>query len=109
MQSLKIKEIQADTKKLTSALKSKEWTLITQKGNPIGMTMPFNTDVINNGLKTSLMINAFKLGFLSLGQFSKELKISQKKAMNILSLMNIDVIDYEFSKDMDTIKKYYDS
>lgn len=109
MQSLKIKDIQADTKKLTSALKSKEWIVITQKGSPIGITMPFNTDIINNGLKTSLMINAFKSGFLSLGQLSKELEISQKKAMNILSLMNIDVIDYDFNQDMDTIKKHYDS
>ena len=109
MQSLKIKDIEANTTKLTLALQSKELTVITEKGTPIGITIPFNDSIINNGLKTSLMIESYKSGFLSLGQLSKELNISQKQAMNMLSLININIIDYDFDNDMDTIKKHYDS
>jgi predicted HTH domain antitoxin len=51
------------------------------------------------------MIDAYKKGYLSMGQFANALEVSHEEAMKLLSLMGVDVIDYDFEDDM----KFMDS
>jgi len=45
-------------------------------------------------------VNAYKKGYLSLGEFASALLLSSEQAMKMLSLMGVDVIDYDFEDDM---------
>jgi len=100
MQTIGIKDLQTNPAVLTRSLAANDYTMITKRNKPIGIAIPFNDHIINDGLKVALMIDAYKKSYLSLGQLSKALALDKKKTLNLLSLMNIDVIDYEFEDDM---------
>jgi len=105
MNSLGIKELQTNPANLTKALEAHEYTLITKHSKPIGLALSFNDDILTKGLKTALLLEAYRSSAISLGQLCSELSISKKKALKILSLMNIDIIDYDFNDDLKTIKE----
>jgi len=79
MQTIGIKELQINPAILTKALESKQYTMITKRSNPIGIALSFTDAILSNGLKTSLMIDGYKDGNISLGQLAKSLDISKKK------------------------------
>jgi len=62
--------------------------------------------LITNGLKTSLLIEAYENSLISLGELAKALNMSKKEAIKFLSTLRIDVIDYDFNVDLETIKKF---
>ncbi len=43
-----------------------------------------------------LLLDAYQKGDLSLGQLSKELKVSKQEMLKMLPLMGLDSIDYDF-------------
>ena len=105
MQTIGIKDLQINPAILTKALEAQEYTLITKRSKPVGIALAFDDKIVTQGLKTALMVDAYKKSLLSLGQLSKALNISKKDAMKMLSLMGIDVIDYDFKdelKDLDS-------
>jgi len=103
MNSLGIKELQTNPANLTKALDAHEYTLITKHSKPIGIALSFDDEILSKGLKTALLFDAYKSSAISLGQLSNALAISKKKAMKMLSLLNIDIVDYDFNDDMKTI------
>jgi predicted HTH domain antitoxin len=105
MQTIGIKELQTNPALLTRSLEADEYTMITKRSKPIGMAFSFDDTIVTEGLKTALMVDAYKKSYLSLGQLSKALNMSSEKAMKVLSLMGIDVVDYDFEDDM----KFMDS
>ncbi|MGZ5209176.1 MAG: hypothetical protein ACXWB0_09180 [Sulfuricurvum sp.] len=105
MQTIGIKDLQLNPAILTNSLQNDEYTMITKHSKPIGIALSFNDAIISDGLKTALMVDAYKKGYISLGQLGKSLDISHKKAMKMLSLMKIDVVDYDFKDDV----KFLDS
>ena len=105
MQTIGIKDLQINPAILTKALEAHEYTLITKRSKPVGIALAFDDKIVTQGLKTALMIDAYKKSLLSLGQLSKALNISKKETMKMLSLMGIDVIAYDFKdelKDLDS-------
>jgi len=52
------------------------------------------------------MIDGYKDGNISLGQLSKSLDISKQKAMHLLSMMGINVVEYDFEDDLKTLDKF---
>lgn len=105
MQTIGIKELQTNPAILTRSLEASEYTMITKRSNPIGMAISFDDAIITDGLKTALMVDAYKKGYLSLGQFAKSLELEHQKAMKILTMMGVNVVDYDFEDDM----KFMDS
>ncbi len=105
MQTIGIKDLQVNPAILTKALEAQEYTLITKRSKPLGIALAFDDKIVTEGLKTALMVDAYQKSLLSLGQLSKALNISKKETMKMLSLMGIDVIDYDFKdelKDLDS-------
>ena len=109
MKTIGIRELQINPATLTKALESNQYTMITKRSTPIGIAISFNDDILANGLKTSLLIDGYKSGSISLGQLASNLDISKKRAMNLLSMMGVDCIDYDFKDDMKTLSKFDDS
>jgi predicted HTH domain antitoxin len=106
MQTIGIKELQTNPAILTHSLESNNYTMITKRSKPIGMAFSFDDRIITDGLKTALMVDAYKKSYLSMGQFSKALNISHEEAMKLLSIMGIDVIDYDFEDDMQFLDSF---
>jgi predicted HTH domain antitoxin len=104
MQTFGIKNLQTNPAVFTNALESNEIAVITKRSKPIGVAVSFGDSILSQGLKTSLHIEAYKNGFLSLGQFCKSQDMSKEEGMKLLSLMGIDVIDYDFSDDLKSVE-----
>ena len=106
MQTIGIKDLQINPAILTRSLEADEYTMITKRSTPIGLAISFNDSIITEGLKTSIMVEAYKQGFLSLGQVAKALEMPKEKVMKILSVMGIDVIDYDFKDDLKSMRTF---
>jgi predicted HTH domain antitoxin len=104
MQTIGIKELQTNPALLTKTLESKEYMMFTKHSKPIGLAISFDDRIVTEGLKTALMIDAFKNGLLSLGQLSKGLEKSTQETLKMLSAMGMDVIDYDFDDDLKAIE-----
>ena len=100
MNALGIKDLQINPSNLTKAFANREYTLITKHSKPIGVAVSFDDEILSKGLKTALLIEAYKNSSISLGQFSNALSLTKKKSMKVLSLMGISVIDYDFNDDL---------
>ena len=105
MQTIGIRDLQINPATLTKALEKKEYTLITKRSTPIGVAVSFDDDILSKGLKTSLLIEGYKSGNISLGQLAKNLNISKKEAMHLLDMMGIESVEYDFKDDMQTLSK----
>ena len=104
MKTIGIRELQKNPSLITKWLENKEYTIITKRNKPIGITISFDDSIITQGLKTSLLIDAYKQSLISLGELAKALDMDKKEAMKFLSSIGIDVIDYDFNEDLQTIK-----
>ena len=60
----------------------------------------------NNESEILVIANAYKIGDLSIGQFSKKLEIDYETAMRLISEMDMDVIDYDFKEDMKNMDSF---
>ena len=103
MNTIGIKDLQINPAKLTRALEGHEYTMITKRSKPIGIAIAFDEAIVTQGLQSALLIDAYKKGDLSLGQVSRAMDLSKEETMKTLSLMGIDVVDYDFKDDMQTI------
>ncbi|MEA3374320.1 MAG: type II toxin-antitoxin system Phd/YefM family antitoxin [Campylobacterota bacterium] len=106
MQTVGIKELQVNPAKLTRALESHEYAMITKRSKPIGVAVSFDDQILTNGLQKALLIDAYKNTIISLGQLSTGLTLSKEKTLKMLSLMGIDVIDYEFKDDVKNLDTF---
>jgi predicted HTH domain antitoxin len=106
MQTIGIKDLQINPAILTRSLEADEYTMITKRSKPIGLAISFDDKIVTEGLKTALMVDAYKNGYLSLGQVAKALDLDKEKTMKLLSVMGLDVIDYDFNDDMDGLKSF---
>jgi predicted HTH domain antitoxin len=80
--------------------------MLTKHSKPIGLAISFDDKIVTDGLKTALMIDAYKKALLSLGQLSKALDKSTQETLKILSAMGIDVVDYDFDDDLTNIETF---
>ena len=100
MQAIGIKDLQINPAILTKSLEAHEYSMITKRSKPIGIAVAFDDEILTLGLQKALLIDAYKNSLLSLGQLSTSLNISKKETMKVLSLMGIDIIDYDFKDDL---------
>ncbi len=106
MQSVGIKDLQVNPAILTKSLENNELSLITKRSKPIGLAVSFDEDIVTNGLKNTLLINSFKNGDLSLGQLSKALGKEKREVMKLLSMMGVDIVDYDLNEDLKVIQEF---
>ena len=106
MQTLGIKDLQKNPAKLTKALQAHELSMITNRSTPIGIAVSFDENIISSGLKTSLLLDAYKSGSLSLGQLASGLQLPKSKVMKMLSLLGIDVVAYDFDDELKTMEVF---
>ena len=101
-----IKEIKTNPSIITKAVEnSDEYLFISKRGKPIAVALSLDNEIFNHGFKKWILIKAYKKGDLSLGQLAKVLGQPYMQTMEMLSTLNIDVIDYDLEDDLETIEK----
>ncbi len=106
MNTIGIKDLQINPAKLTRALEAHEYTMITKRSKPIGIAIAFDEAIVTQGLQSALLIDAYKKADLSLGQVSRAMNLSKEETMKTLSLMGVDVIDYEFKDELQNLDSF---
>jgi len=106
MQMIGIKDLQVNPAVLTKSLEAHEYSMITKHSKPIGLAVAFDDDIISLGLQKALLIEAYKNSLLSLGQLSKALKVSSRESMKMLSLLGIDIIDYDLDEELQNLDSF---
>ena len=106
MKAIGIRELQKNASLVTKWLEENEYTLITKRNKPIGIAISFNDSIITNSLKTSLLIEAYQNFLISLGELAKTLNMSKEEVLKFLSTLGVDVVDYDFNEDLETIKEF---
>jgi len=106
MQAIGIKDLQTNPAILTKSLEAHEYSMITKHSKPIGIAVAFDDAIFTHGLKKALLVNAYRNGLLSLGQLSKLLKVSKREVLKMLSLIGINVVDYDFAEDLENLDSF---
>jgi predicted HTH domain antitoxin len=106
METIGIKDLQINPAKLTRALEGHEYTMITKRSKPIGIAIAFDEAIVTQGLQSALLIDAYKKGDLSLGQVSKAMELSKEDTLKTLSLMGVDVIEYDFKDELKNLDSF---
>lgn len=107
MNIIGIKELQTNPGKMSQVLEQGEYMLVTRRGIPLGVTLPFNEQLMEHGLKSWMAIKAFQSGDLSLGQLAHVLGKNRHATLELLNNLNIPVADYDLQEDLDTLNELF--
>ena len=105
MNIIGIKELQENPDKLSWTFSKNDYLLMTQRGKPMGLALPFSSDFIGRGIKPWIALKAFEMGYLSLGQLAKTLEKTKVETMEMLGRLNIPLASYDLQEDLDAIDK----
>ncbi len=94
MLSVGIKELKDNPSILTKAAEDGELSIVTKRGKPIGIMLPWSDEIMARGYKEALSFEAYKSGFLTLSQLADAIKVTKADALEMLGLMNIAYIDH---------------
>ena len=108
MNVIGIKELQTNPGKLSKSFAEDEYMLITRRGKPIGVALPFGSHLMEQGLQPWMAIKAFQSGDLSLGQLAASLDKTKSETLAMLGQLNIPIADYDLSEDLETINTLLD-
>ncbi|MEE9303275.1 MAG: UPF0175 family protein [Thiotrichaceae bacterium] len=105
MDIIGIKELQTNPGKLSKSFDNNEYLLITRRGKPFGIAMPFSNDLMEQGLQPWMALRAFQSGDLSLGQLAISLDKNKVETLEMLGQLNIPVADYDLQEDLAAVEK----
>jgi len=105
MKAIGIKELQTNPGKLSKSFSDNEYMLITKRGDPIGVALPFSHQIMELGLRPWMSLKAYEAGDLSLGQLARVFSKTKPEMLEMLGFLNIVTADYDLQEDLDTIEK----
>lgn len=106
MISLGIKELKDNPSALTKALEHNEPSLFTKHGKPIGIALSWSDEIIKNGYRQSIAIDAFKAGSITLSQLAVMLETTKERAFELLGKLGVCYVDYDehsLEKELDSL------
>lgn len=107
MNTIGIKELQTNPGKLSKSLVNDEYTLITRRGTPLGLALPFSDAMMEHGFRRWVVIKAFQAGDLSLGQLAEALGKNKHQTLALLGDLNIPFADYDLEQDLETLDQLF--
>lgn len=105
MNIIGIKELQTNPGKLSQSFGNDEYLLITRRGKPVGVALPFSSGLMEHGLQPWMALKAFENGDLSLGQLAESLGKNKADTMEMLGQLKIPVASYDLQEDLDAVEK----
>ncbi|HLB56235.1 MAG TPA: UPF0175 family protein [Coxiellaceae bacterium] len=100
MDTFSVRDLREHTGSLIHDAEAGKLSLITKRGRPVFLAIPFTDDLIELGLKPALAIHLYKEGILTLAKAAKLSGESLEEFIAILSKLGISIIHYTI-KDVD--------
>lgn len=100
MQILELKEIQRNPAELVHSIEHEDYTIITKLGKPLGITVSFDSHILDGGLRESISLKAFEMGMISLGKLAELLKLTKSETMTLLDRLAIPVSNYRLADEL---------
>lgn len=100
IQTLGLKQIQNNPAVLAKSVESQDYTILTKRGNPIGVAIGFESKILDGGLKQAIALKAYENGDISMGKLSEILMLKKSDTMKLLSYLGIAVADYSLKDEM---------
>ncbi|MFZ1389857.1 MAG: UPF0175 family protein [Thiolinea sp.] len=94
MQVFSIRDLRERSGELSREAEAGRLSLITKRGEPILVALPFNEAMLDSGIKVALAEYLFKEGVLSLGKAAKLAGMPYVLFTEYLSRRGIPVVDY---------------
>lgn len=94
MQTFSIRDLREKSGELSREAEAGHPALITRRGKPLMMALPFNQKLVENGIYPALAEQLYKEGCLTLGRAAKIANMTYAEFAEYLSALNIPVVDY---------------
>ena len=89
-----VRDIREHTGALIHDAEEGKLSLITKRGHPVFLAVPFSEDLLKTGLQQALAINLFKEGVLSLEKSAKLAEQSIEMFIEKLGILGIPTVNY---------------
>jgi len=103
MQMLGLTEIQHNSAILAHSIAHEDYTIITTQGEPLGVSVRFDSHVLDGGLRESISLKAYENGMISLGKLGQILQLTKTDTMQLLNKLGINVADYSLDEELETL------
>lgn len=103
MQSFSIRDLRERSGELSREMEQGNLSVVTRHGHPLFVTVPFSQELLSHGVHTTLAVQLFKAGSLSLGKAAKLAKMNLAEFTEYVSEQGIPIVDFseeEFEQEM---------
>ncbi len=100
MDTFSVRDLREHTGALIHGAEAGKMSLITKRGRPVFLAIPFTDDLIELGLRPALAVHLYKEGVLTLPKAAKLSNESLEGFIALLSKLGISIIHYTI-KDVD--------
>ncbi len=109
MHTFSIRNLREKVGDIVADAEAGQLSLITKRGKPIFLAVPFDENMFQLGLHAFLAVEAYKVGSVSLEKAAKMASLSVESFMERLSEYAIPVVNYpaeEVQDDFDRLQKF---
>ena len=106
MKTIGVRALRENPGVLSQCAEAGELILVTNRNNPISLSVPFSDDLLQSGIGVSMAVKLFEEGVLTLPKAAKFAKMSIEEFLLKLSALGVIVVDQttkELESDLEAI------
>ena len=94
MDTFSVRDLREHTGSLIHDAEEGKLALVTKRGKPVFLAVPFSEELLELGLRPSLAISLYKEGVLTLGKAAKLADQSLESFIERLGKLGLPIVDY---------------
>jgi prevent-host-death family protein len=106
MHTFSIRELRDKSGELSREAEEGNVSLITKHGQPLMVSVPFDRALVESGVHVALALSLFKSNSLSLGMAARVARMSKIEFTELLSDLDIPVVNYDASELDDELRQF---
>lgn len=106
MDTFTVRDLREHTGALIHDAEQGKLSLITKHGRPVILAVPFTSELIDFGLRTTLAIKLFKDGTITLEKAAKISELTMEAFIEKLAQLGIPVVDYSSDELKQELKNF---
>jgi len=106
MDTFSVRDLREHTGELIRDAEKGKLSLVTKRGQPVFLAVPFTEELIEIGLHPMLAISLYKEGALSLGKAAKLSNQPIATLIQTLGKLNIPIVDYSIDEVIEKLKNF---
>lgn len=94
MQAFSIRDLRERSGALSREVEQGNLAVVTRHGHPLFISVPFSTELLEQGIHITLAVKLFKEGDISLGKAAKLAKMNLAQFTEYVSKLGIPLVDF---------------